>query len=58
MFFDAIAHQQNVQVNEQYEDEMKKIISYFNTIQEEVDSVEQLKFYMYDTETIRKILAQ
>lgn len=58
MCFDALAHQQDVQVNPQYEDEMNKIVSYFSSINEEIDSVDTLKFYMYDTETIRKILAQ
>ncbi len=58
MYFDALAHHQDVQVNPQYSQKMHKIISYFSNIEKEIDSVDTLKFYMYDNETIRKILSE
>lgn len=57
LYFDALAHHQDVQVNPQYEKEMSKIVTYFSNKQETVNDVETLKFYMYDTKTIRLILA-
>ena len=57
MYFDALAHKQNVQVNPQYKKEMQKIIAFFSNKDETITTVDKLKFYMYDTETIRKILA-
>lgn len=57
MYFDAIAHHHNIQVNPQYKKEMNKIERYFKAINQTIDSVDTLKFYMYDNETIRNILA-
>ena len=57
LYFDAVAHRMPVQINPQYEQEMNQIASYFSNKDEVIDSVEPLKFYMYDTETIRNILA-
>ena len=57
LYFDALAHHQDVQVNPQYKKEMSKIVTYFSNKQETVNDVETLKFYMYDTKTIRLILA-
>ena len=57
MYFDALAHHQDVQVNPQYSQEMHKIVSYFSQIDQEINSVDTLKFYMYDNETIRKVLS-
>ena len=57
LYFDALAHHQDVQVNPQYEKEMSKIVTYFSNKQETVNDVETPKFYMYDTKTIRLILA-
>ena len=57
LYFDAVAHNMPIQINPQYEQEMNQIVSYFSNKDEVIDSVEPLKFYMYDTETIRNILA-
>lgn len=57
MYFDAIAHNVDVQVNPQYEKEMQKIHQYFSNKNEIINEVDALKFYMYDTKTIREILS-
>lgn len=57
MYFDSIAHNTIIQVNPQYEKEMHKIIHFFANQHITLNTVEQLKFYMYDTQTIRNILA-
>lgn len=57
MYFDALAHNADVQVNAQYEKEMNKIVHFFENIDETIDSAERLKFYMYDNKTIRSILS-
>ena len=45
------------QVNEKYQGLYKKIQLYYNQINETLDE-EKIKFYMYDTQTIRHILHQ
>lgn len=57
LYFDALAHHHKPSVNPAYASEMKKIRLYFEGIHETLSQPEQLQFYMYDTETIRKILS-
>lgn len=57
MYFDSLAHQTEIQVNPQYKKEMQKIMHYFSNKDITLNTVDQLKFYMYDTQTIRNILA-
>lgn len=58
MHFDASAHHHSCRVNPKYQHLLLKIEKYFNTIQREVTDVDTLQFYMYDTGTMRSILAQ
>ncbi len=57
LYFDAIAHHRKPAVAPQYQKEMDKVVSFFSAVDETVTSVDRLKFYMYDNETIRKILS-
>ncbi len=57
LYFDCRAHNQKIEVNPHYEEEMKKICKYFDCKDETITDSEQIKFYMYDCETIRNILA-
>lgn len=57
LYFEAIAHNRKPEVNPLYEKEMQKICMYFDRIDEVIDDPSRIQFYMYDTDTIRHILA-
>ena len=57
LYFEAIAHNRKPEVNPLYEKEMQKICMYFDRIDEVIDDPSKIQFYMYDTDTIRHILA-
>lgn len=56
--FDELYYSRNNPVFEEYGTIMQKIRMYFASLDLTVTSMDQLKFYMYDNETIRHILAQ
>ncbi len=58
LYFDANAHHHACRVNVAYRHLMHKTETYFNALDTVITDVDTLKFYMYDTETIRKILSQ
>lgn len=57
LYFEAIAHNRKPEVNPFYKKEMQKICMYFDRIDEVIDDPSRIQFYMYDTDTIRHILA-
>lgn len=57
LYFEAIAHHRRPETTPMYEEEMKKICAYFDPMDHTVTDPEEIRFYMYDTETIRRILA-
>lgn len=57
LYFNAIAHGAEPETSEEYKEEMKKICTYFNAIDEVITDPSRIQFYMYDTDTIRHILA-
>ena len=57
-YFNAIAHHKPIKHNNPlYHRLLKKISCYFEGINKTVTDVSELKFYMYDTETLRLIVA-
>lgn len=57
-YFDAKAHHHACKVNPAYVSLLRKVSCYYDSIDLIIDTVEPLKFYIYDTKTIRKILSQ
>lgn len=57
LYFDARIHHHACRVNPGYQKLMHKIEHYFDALDVSIDTVEQIQFYMYDTRTIRTILA-
>lgn len=57
LYFNAIAHSLKPECNPDYAEEMKKICKYFDAKDEVITDPKQIQFYMYDTDTIRHILA-
>lgn len=57
-YFDDLYHDIRKPSNPEYDRYKKKIQSYFEQIEKEVTTVEELKFYMYDNPTIRDILSK
>lgn len=58
LYFDAKAHHHKCRINPEYAHLMHKIENYFDAQDIVLDQVNDLKFYMYDTRTIRTILAE
>ena len=57
LYFDALAHYTNVQITKDARPYMKKIRAYYEAIDETIKDEKQLQFLIYDTKTIRHILA-
>lgn len=58
LYFDGIAHHRTNPVNAMYSHYAAKIRRYFDGKDQTITDVDTLKFYMYDTKTVREILAQ
>lgn len=58
-YFNAIVHHKSIKHSDPlYNRLLKKISRYFDGISKTVSDVTELKFYMYDQETLRKIISQ
>lgn len=58
LYFDSLVHHRKCNVNPAYQHLMHKVQQFFRKETITVNDVDTLKFYMYDTKTIRCILAQ
>jgi hypothetical protein len=57
-YFEALSRHQSLKIEDkQYRKVLKKIITYFERIETTIDSVDQLKHYMYDPLVLRSIAA-
>lgn len=57
VYFDSLSMHHRPSINPAYKKEMDKIETYFSGINETIDDPKRLQFYMYDTETLRKIIS-
>ncbi len=57
LYFHSLVYKHKININPAYIDLMHKIETYFTAMDESIDDPEKLKFYMYDRQTIRNILA-
>jgi len=58
LYFNSIAHKRQARhESPEYDHLLKKIAHYFSAIDQTVSDVNELKNYMYDQETLRKIVA-
>ena len=56
LYFDALAHHRSIKhPDRKYQRVLKKIMRYFEALDECVDEVERLKYYMYDPKVLRAI---
>lgn len=58
LYFDALLHHHKISINPSYAHLMHKIQNYFDAMDVVIYDPSKLQFYMYDTGTIRSILAQ
>lgn len=56
-FYQLNYHKSNNQDNRSYKSLRKKIANYFHNLDVIIDDAEQIKYYMYDKQTLRAILA-